>query len=223
MGIKDLIQDKKRLLSKPEYNRWLRQAASGSLARLVLVMSLVGLNSYGCARLSIVTTPAEADVLIQNAEKGIGKKLGKTPYSISMRELETYTRDGPAVITISKSGYEKATYVIPYYSFADLTISSTLIQVGLNSSGQWESLNKAVRIILLAYQSIFRNEPESAKSLVEGLEQEYPGLAAPWLIKALASLQEGNKAAARGFLERARDADPGDKNLSDLLNSLNDL
>lgn len=175
-----------------------------------------------CAKVSIVSNPSEADVMLQNADKGAGKKLGKTPYNISISELESYVKDGPSLITVSKEGFETQSYLVPYFNFADLNISLNLKKSEEVSSDKWTLINRLVRISLLAYQSVVRQEADSAKKLVEGLDLEYPGFAAPWLIRALTSIQEGKTEEAKGFLSRARDADPLDPNITTLLDSLKD-
>ncbi|MCB9228096.1 MAG: tetratricopeptide repeat protein [Deltaproteobacteria bacterium] len=173
-----------------------------------------------CANLSIISNPSDADVLIQNAEGGTGKKLGKTPYNIGMSELESYVRDGPAFVSISKDGFNKKDYIIPYFNFADLSISANLDKSDADGSGQWVLINRLVRIILMAYQSVYQQETDTAKKLIEGLDQKYPGFAAPWIIRALSALQEGKRDEARGFLKRAQVADPDDSNILALMNSL---
>ena len=175
-----------------------------------------------CANLNIISDAVEADITIQNAEKGSGKKIGKTPYNIDLDELETYVKDGPALITVSKEGFESQSYVIPYFNFADLTIKVNLKKNDkeVEKSARWTLINRLVRIILLAYQSVFRKETEAARNLISGLDQEFPEFAAPWLIRALSAIQEGNRQQARGFLARAQAVDPQDTNIPALIEAL---
>ena len=91
---------------------------------------------------------------------------------------------------------------------------------GIEQAKETKSNNNFThRLLLSSYHALSLNDYELARKLSDTISSVDPTLAAPYIIKSLSYLREGNKNLARTALARANELDPDDGNIKRLMES----
>ena len=185
------------------------------------ILSLFSLVSaailFSCAtpQLTIQSTPkARVEDLRPDSNDG-GSFVGETPLTVDRSKIEK------GLIKLSAPGRESV-YITSACNPADETKIRVKLPDALQCAGGRESavpLNKAMRLLLKAYQALSQKDLITAKDLAKQAADMAPGLAAPHIVAGLAALQAGNKEEARTEFGRAQSIDPDDRELDELAKS----
>lgn len=83
-----------------------------------------------------------------------------------------------------------------------------------------DDVNHMMRLLMASYQALSRGELKACRNVADEAAKQYPGIAAPFILKALAALKEGQKAEAKQLFLQARTHDPGDENIARALKAI---
>ncbi|MDD9951982.1 MAG: hypothetical protein OXT67_10520, partial [Zetaproteobacteria bacterium] len=83
-----------------------------------------------------------------------------------------------------------------------------------------ERLNRAVRLVLRAYQYITLNKVDEAIGLAQQAGETAEELAGPQIVLGIAQLKKGDREAAKQSWAKAKGLDPGDEGIDQLLKSV---
>jgi len=193
------------------------------LKTLIIMVGFIVLTIISCATTKKTMTfkaekRASVSLVTFNALDQDGEKIGETPVSVDMTKLK-----GKAV-KIAATGKQSQVWVFPdtigskTEAFVKFLDSETKDSPNRNSEEASKSTaNKAFRLLLKAYQSLSSKDYAATKGLCDQASEIDPSLSAPFIIKGLALMQEGDKEGARLSLTKAKGLDPEDNNIEELL------
>jgi hypothetical protein len=184
-----------------------------------LLLSILQIS--GCSTRSVtIATEGEGIVSIVNwdsLESG-GAVIGKTPQTITLEKI------GDRVVKIDGPGKAPQFWVFSEMISDQLDVKVQLANIpgggGSNVAGKSLDLNETHRLLLKAYRALAGGDLKVAKELSSKLSTIAPSVSAPLIISGLASMQEGDKDAARSAFTRAKSLDPQDSDIDKLLNAV---
>lgn len=167
----------------------------GMCRKVLTVCGVLFLSLPACSTLSVVTTPAGAEVWLRTPETQDARQIGITPYWADSEAISELSSRGAFALEIRKTGYASASYLVPQWSKGDLTIRSNLQPV--EGGDAYDLVNRSIKLILRAERQI--------------LEKDYVGaLATTSEIKSISDLivaahaLEGTVYFLRNEMERSR-------------------
>jgi hypothetical protein len=174
---------------------------------------------FSCATASIMIqtdTPARVEE-ITGDPKEAGTFRGETPLALNR------TNDKTTLLRLSAIGRDSV-YVVTSCGQANETrlnikLPTMLLSPALNGKDGPVTINKALRVLLKAYQALSQKDTATARLLAKQVSDMAPGLAAPHIVAGIAALQAGDRAEAAASFARAQSIDPEDRELDALIRS----
>ncbi|MDZ4662245.1 MAG: hypothetical protein SGJ18_11570 [Pseudomonadota bacterium] len=143
------------------------------------------LFSQGCAsgRLSMQSSPSEAEVFIRAVNETQGEPLGKTPIDLSEAELTRRMPKlkGPFIVEMKKLGYnDEKIYVTEWTAATDLRMNIKLAPFGekQSDSSNQSALNRTIDLLFESQRLARVKRFEEALVLLQELQLLEPHLAA---------------------------------------------
>jgi tetratricopeptide (TPR) repeat protein len=200
----------------------LRKPPFGTIVRPWAALALAAV--CGCAsvkaRVDIKSEPSGAEVFDR-----AGTKLGETPLSVEGDKLSSVTDQGFATLELRKSGYESRTLVIDTSrGMADLSLKlRTLDEAYFRKATTKEftpEINAIARELLGIQGLIIIAARDEAEERLRKFQDEYPLVAAGYVMRANLALMRGDRSQAQGYLLRAQELDPLDPVVTRMLRGL---
>lgn len=163
------------------------------------------------------SSPATVSTLEWSDLASKGAVIGKTPLEFDQDKISN------KVVKIEGEGKLPQYWVFTNLNGSKIDLQTTLEDApegeGENKEDKKEAefLNRNLRLLLNAYESLVSNDYEAAKKIAKSLQDNIPTIAAPHIIVGLANLREGNRAAAHSAFKVAKSLDPSDTAIEKLI------
>lgn len=184
---------------------------------LALILGLINL-SFACATktLTLVSNEkANVSLVDYDDQAGEGDLLGETPVSIELDKLKRQ------YLRIWGEGLYSQYWVVK--ALEDSKTEITLRMDRKEETGQADAagkiaeMNRSFRMLMRAYKALTSKDLESAREISKQINQLQPDIAAPHIITGLSYLAESNKSKARAAFQKAKNLDPEDRDIEELL------
>lgn len=172
----------------------------------------------GCASGSITLVSnekAKVSVLEFEDSAGDGELIGETPLSVDVAKLENKL--------VKVWGDE---FLPQYWIYSPIEDQKTEISLNLtrvetpeepSPSEVIQNLNRYFRMLIRSYKALSSKEWQLSRDLSKQLIREVPEVAAPHVITGLSFLSEGNLSQAKSSFLKAKNLDPSDKDIEELI------
>ena len=153
---------------------------------------------------------------ISDASGEVEKEDIKLPYKEETRALSG------KIVTFrgEKLDGEKWLFIPTDASTIDARIKLTEAQAITKEEKEPVLKNSVARNLLKAYRAVFSRKLKLAIAIADNISKIDPELSAPFIIKGLAYLKDGDRKTALVHLEKAQVLDPEDKSISVLIESI---
>jgi tetratricopeptide (TPR) repeat protein len=177
-------------------------------------LSLTG----GCATktLTLVSNEkANISLVDYDDQAGEGDLVGETPVAIEVDKLKRQ------YIRVWGEGIHPQFWVVKPLEDSKTEITLRLDRkedTGESDAAlRLQELNRSFRMMMRAYKALTAKDLETAREISKQINQLQPDVAAPHIITGLSFLAEGNKSKARASFLKAKNLDPEDRDLEELL------
>ncbi|MDD9951458.1 MAG: hypothetical protein OXT67_07825 [Zetaproteobacteria bacterium] len=172
----------------------------------------------GCAagKITLVSNEkAKVSVLEFEDSGGEGEIIGETPLTVEVAKLENKL--------VKVWGDE---FLPQYWIYSPIEDEKTEISLNLSRieipeeptpAEVMQNLNRYFRMLIRAYKALSSKEWQLSRELSKQLVREVPEAAAPHVITGLSYLSEGNTAQAKSAFLKAKNLDPTDKDIEELI------
>ncbi len=184
----------------------------------LICFTALSVSSFGCASktLTLVSNEkANISLVDYDDQAGEGDLVGETPVAIEVDKLKRQ------YLRVWGEGLYPQFWVIK--PLEDSKTEITLRMERKEESGQGDAagkiqeMNRSFRMLMRAYKALTAKDLETSREISKQINQLQPDLAAPHIITGLSFLAEGNKSKARAAFLKAKNLDPEDRDIEELL------
>jgi tetratricopeptide (TPR) repeat protein len=184
----------------------------------ILMISATLAFGYGCASktLTLVSNEkANVSLVDYDDQAGEGDLIGETPVAIEVDKLKRQ------YIRVWGEEIHPQFWVVRPLDDAKTEITLRLDRrddAGADDAAlRLQEMNRSFRMLMRAYKALTAKDLETAREISKQINQLQPDIAAPHIITGLSFLAEGNKSKARASFLKAKNLDPEDRDLEELL------
>jgi tetratricopeptide (TPR) repeat protein len=184
----------------------------------ILMISAILTLGYGCASktLTLISNEkANVSLVDYDDQAGEGDLIGETPVAIEVGKLKRQ------YIRVWGEEIHPQFWVVRPLEDAKTEITLRLDRkddAGADDATvRLQEMNRSFRMLMRAYKALTAKDLETAREISKQINQLQPDIAAPHIITGLSFLAEGNKSKARASFLKAKNLDPEDRDLEELL------
>jgi len=189
------------------------------MKKKIFLMSYAVLTlSGGCATqtLTLVSNEkANISLVDYDDQTGEGDLVGETPVAIEVGKLKRQ------YIRVWGEGLHPQFWVVKPLDDAKTEITLRLDRKEdsgeSDAAARLQELNRSFRMLMRAYKALTSKDLETSREISKQINQLQPDVAAPHIITGLSFLAEGNKSKARAAFLKAKNMDPEDRDIEELL------
>lgn len=184
--------------------------------RHLLFLSLI--PAFGCSTptLTLVSNEKVNISLVDfDDQAGEGDVIGETPIAIEVAKLKKQ------YIRVWGDGVQSQYWIVKPLTEGKNELTLRVERKEEKDDGDAQAKiqeqNKAYRMLMRAYKALTAKDWESTREISKQLTQAQPDAAAPHLLTGLSYLAEGNQAKARASFLKAKNLDPEDRDIDELI------
>lgn len=184
---------------------------------LISFASLTALTSACATKTLTLVSNEKANISLvdYDDQAGEGDLVGETPTAVEVDKLKRQ------YIRVWGEGLYPQFWVVKPLDDAKTEITLRLERkedTGQNDAAtRLAELNRSFRMMMRAYKALTAKDLETSREISKQINQLQPDIAAPHIITGLSFLAEGNKAKARAAFLKAKNLDPEDRDIEELL------
>jgi hypothetical protein len=148
-------------------------------------------------------------------QTGEGDVLGETPLAIDVQKLKKQ------YIRVWGEGIQSQYWVVKPLTEGKNELTLRVERKEEKDDGDEQAKiqeqNRAYRMLLRAYKALTAKDWESTREISKQMSQSQPDAAAPHLLTGLSFLAEGNAGKARASFLKAKNLDPEDRDIDELI------
>jgi len=172
----------------------------------------------GCATktLTLVSNEkANISLVDYDDQAGEGDLVGETPVAIEVDKLKRQ------YLRVWGEGLYPQFWVIKPLEDSKTEITLRMERKDdagdADATAKAQELNRSFRMLMRAYKALTSKDLETSREISKQINQLQPDAAAPHIITGLSFLAEGNKSKARAAFLKAKNLDPEDRDIEELL------
>lgn len=202
-----------------------------SIWRLSILLVTLGTGSgMGCVSSPTEVfidgeSPAKVTRLALGDWQGTGEILGSTPITLPLDQVEgrllriQSSGKVPLYWLVTKEGADRIEAKIKLLEDTS-GVGPTNAKGGISHTESKSSANRLLRVLLRAYKSLAEGNLKKAQEAADQAIVIDAELAAPYIVKGIVLLKEGDRSGAKQVLTKAQTLDPDDKDIDSLLRSI---
>ncbi|MBC7533281.1 MAG: hypothetical protein H7318_17050 [Oligoflexus sp.] len=148
-------------------------------------------------------------------QTGEGDVLGETPIAIDIGKLKKQ------YIRVWGEGVQSQYWIVKPMTEGKNELTIKVERKEEHDDGEAQAKiqeqNRAYRMLLRAYKALTAKDWESTREISKQMSQTQPDAAAPHLLTGLSFLAEGNANKARASFLKAKNLDPEDRDIDELI------
>jgi hypothetical protein len=189
------------------------------MKKKIFLISYISLSlSSACATktLTLVSNEkANVSLVDYDDQSGEGDLVGETPVAIEVDKLKKQ------YIRVWGEDVHPQFWVVKPLEDAKTEITLRLDRkddsADNDAAARIQDLNRSFRMLMRAYKALTAKDLETSREISKQINQLQPDVAAPHIITGLSFLAEGNKPKARAAFLKAKNLDPEDRDIEELL------